>query len=711
MPSVENASLNNTCKRCGTALPESAVFCGVCGSRQNGEGETAATRRHCPFCGTLLSESTKFCGACGTPVSAPGQVPPIPPTQAAPPPVVPPADTSTSQTAGWQPVVQTPVTTPIAPAVKPRGRSRWLVWLLVIVVVLIAITGAVVAWVVQEVKQKASQAEARLAAAARAGQTSRANTAAPGLTIPGLALAEGQRNKSMMDAASVALAIEKNANQSPGQIPANTLPAGTSTISVTPTGGYSWENGSVHYTWDSHGLLVESPGGSQTFAGCTIGYSTPEAEFSKPIAAPANQAADWSLKEQRTEGGPEADLVVRTGDINNLGFGWPQGFDPFSGQSTTSHGYPWKKRASEPQGTDRIMVGSAVGPNDSHNDGYSQTAVCNCPQGWTACQARLDTMPEPVTLTVGALPAQINAVLFQIFVDDFQPKNFGSHFQVSLNGTRIPDFEEAINSLDQTGPIGKLLTLRLLPEYWPLLRSGTVKLLFDDPTTHKGDGYAIDFVRILVNPHGSKYQVSVTATVTDAATNKPIAGATVSSALVSATTDSAGKCELTQLPAGLVVASATASGYDGNSATADLPAGQSGHVDIPLKPHQESAAALEQSINQTGTATIYGIHFDTDSAKLRPDSQAALNAVLGLVNSHSGSKWLIAGHTDSQGSESHNLPLSQARAESVVAWLKDHGADVSRLVPQGFGDERPVADNATENGRALNRRVEVSVVK
>jgi len=134
-------------------------------------------------------------------------------------------------------------------------------------------------------------------------------------------------------------------------------------------------------------------------------------------------------------------------------------------------------------------------------------------------------------------------------------------------------------------------------------------------------------------------------------------------------------------------------------------------ADIQLHVHQESTAALEQSIAQTGAATIYGIHFDTDSSKLRPDSLPALNAVLGLINNHPGSRWILAGHTDNEGSASHNETLSEWRAETVVIWLKERRVDVGRLVPQGFGATQPVADNATANGRALNRRVEVALAK
>jgi outer membrane protein OmpA-like peptidoglycan-associated protein len=453
----------------------------------------------------------------------------------------------------------------------------------------------------------------------------------------------------------------------------------------------------------------------------------PKADPVIPVAATGNQVKDWALKYERTENGPEADLVVRTGDINNLGFGWPQGFDPFSGNSTPSHEWPDinKIPAGAPDGTDRIILGSAVVavPGDGYSGsigacGTLRYLTTNGPAPPPATVSELEgtckrerdlTAPNPIVLSVGRLPARIDSVLIQIFADDFQVRLMHSHFQVSLNGTRIPSLEYAINALDQSGPIGKLVSVQLLPEYWPLLNSGTAKLVIDDPTTHVPDGYAIDFVRILVNPHDFKYKVSLAVTVVDADKNTPIAAANVTAALESAATDQAGECQLTGIPAGLVTSTAVAPGYDENSVPVDLVAGQRGTAIIQLHHHEEGTAALEKQIAQTGTATIYGIHFDTDSAKLRPDSIPALNAVLGLIKNHPESYWAIAGHTDNQGNGVHNQALSESRAASVIAWLKGHGVEPARLAPQGFGATRPVADNTTANGRALNRRVEVTL--
>lgn len=429
--------------------------------------------------------------------------------------------------------------------------------------------------------------------------------------------------------------------------------------------------------------------------------------------APAKPLQVSDQEAERTVGGPEADLVVRTGAISNLGFGWPTGFDPFSGRSTPAHPYPWTPPAGAPEGTKRILIGSTVTPEDAHthkHDGYV-SILSSCPETSVPCQERLDSMPRPISLAVGALPDKIDAVVFQLFVDDFQAPVWKSRFQVSVNSTRIPNFEDAVNALDQTGPIGKLVTLKFLPEYWPLLQSGTVNLLVDDPTTHLADGYAIDFVRILVNPHKFNYEVLLSSTVMDADKNSPIAGATVSAALGSGTTDQLGHCELAGLPAGLVVATASAAGYDGSSVQVDLVAGQSGKAEFRLHRHDEGTEALERSVAQTGSATVYGIHFDIDSAKLRSDSAPALTSILGLLNDKPGSRWVISGHTDNQGGTDTNLKLSEARAASVVSWLGAHGVVVSRLEPKGFGASRPVADNATANGRALNRRVEIALAK
>jgi len=121
--------------------------------------------------------------------------------------------------------------------------------------------------------------------------------------------------------------------------------------------------------------------------------------------------------------------------------------------------------------------------------------------------------------------------------------------------------------------------------------------------------------------------------------------------------------------------------------------------------------AIGSSLDAVGRAIIYGIYFDFDSATFKPESFETLERILKAVQSRPTRKLTIEGHTDSQGSDKYNLKLSQQRAQAVVDWLVQKGVEASRLKAKGYGESRPVADNNKPDGRELNRRVEIAVVK
>lgn len=120
-----------------------------------------------------------------------------------------------------------------------------------------------------------------------------------------------------------------------------------------------------------------------------------------------------------------------------------------------------------------------------------------------------------------------------------------------------------------------------------------------------------------------------------------------------------------------------------------------------------TAAGWGQQIDQTGRAAIYGINFDTGKAMIRPDSETVLKELLSLLQKQPDWGLMVAGHTDNAGTDAVNVPLSQRRAEAVVAWLSAQGVERWRLVAAGFGSKKPLADNGTEDGRAKNRRVDL----
>jgi outer membrane protein OmpA-like peptidoglycan-associated protein len=102
--------------------------------------------------------------------------------------------------------------------------------------------------------------------------------------------------------------------------------------------------------------------------------------------------------------------------------------------------------------------------------------------------------------------------------------------------------------------------------------------------------------------------------------------------------------------------------------------------------------------------------FERGSAELTEDSAPLLDAVAAVINSHPGIHLLrVEGHTDNRGRRARNVELSQDRAKSVADALARRGLSPRRLSALGFGPARPIADNGTEEGRALNRRVEIII--
>lgn len=121
-------------------------------------------------------------------------------------------------------------------------------------------------------------------------------------------------------------------------------------------------------------------------------------------------------------------------------------------------------------------------------------------------------------------------------------------------------------------------------------------------------------------------------------------------------------------------------------------------VDIPLQPIEKGA-----------TIVLKNIFFETGKFDLKNESKTELDKLVALLNENPNLKIELEGHTDNVGQEKDNLLLSTNRAKSVVAYLLSKGINAQRLTYKGFGSTKPVADNVTEQGKALNRRTELSI--
>ena len=127
---------------------------------------------------------------------------------------------------------------------------------------------------------------------------------------------------------------------------------------------------------------------------------------------------------------------------------------------------------------------------------------------------------------------------------------------------------------------------------------------------------------------------------------------------------------------------------------------------IPASAQVVSANELLQELNENGFVTLY-INFDTSKADLKQDGVAAVKEIATLLKTNPTLKLSVEGHTDNVGDAASNKKLSEARAKSVTAAIVASGIEAARLSAAGFGQDKPVADNRTEEGRAKNRRVEL----
>lgn len=120
------------------------------------------------------------------------------------------------------------------------------------------------------------------------------------------------------------------------------------------------------------------------------------------------------------------------------------------------------------------------------------------------------------------------------------------------------------------------------------------------------------------------------------------------------------------------------------------------------------ADELAQGLDLDGHIPVYGVSFDPDLAETRPESERQLAEIARLLRERAGLSLHVVGHTDGQGDLAHNLDLSRRRAEAVVTALtRDYGIDQTRLSPHGLAGLAPIAPSSTEEGRAMNWRIEL----
>jgi outer membrane protein OmpA-like peptidoglycan-associated protein len=401
----------------------------------------------------------------------------------------------------------------------------------------------------------------------------------------------------------------------------------------------------------------------------------------------------------------EAEFIVRLGDVDNLGFGWPEGFDPFCGRMTEAHAYPWDPPAKDVAGLDRILLSSKF--KASANGGCSA-------DGYSGSFDAKKTRPVALKLPLASLKgATVRDAALQLFIDDFQAPSMCSRFVVTLNGRRFAEAERLLNAIDQSGPVGKLVTLPLPEEFFADLVGKPELVLLVDEAKGAADGFALDFVRLLVNrKRENTCRGDVVGRVQDKETGDALAGARVWLAdKTSVVTDAEGRFSLKGVPTGFEVVSASAPGYADGSAGADVGQG-SENPEVLLELAKGRALEFAGQQLQVGERLeLKSVLFDQGKAELKKTSTPELDKLVAFLQANPGAEIELSGHTSSEGDAAGNRSLSYRRVKACRDYVVQKGIDAGRIVAVGHGPDLPVAPNDTEANRKLNRRVELRVVR
>jgi len=151
---------------------------------------------------------------------------------------------------------------------------------------------------------------------------------------------------------------------------------------------------------------------------------------------------------------------------------------------------------------------------------------------------------------------------------------------------------------------------------------------------------------------------------------------------------------------------------DGNEMWVEVSPGVDGsdyYLTIVLKELMKqvvTASDMFDALNRDGHVALY-INFDTGKSIIRPESRPIIEQIAGMLKTNPDLILSVEGHTDNAGNAASNKTLSVERAKSVIAAIVEQGISAERLSPSGYGQDKPIGDNNTEEGRAKNRRVEL----
>ncbi|MGV3772384.1 MAG: Ig-like domain-containing protein [Verrucomicrobiales bacterium] len=322
----------------------------------------------------------------------------------------------------------------------------------------------------------------------------------------------------------------------------------------------------------------------------------------------------WEANHVVLFGTAEAEMMARAGDVDNFGFGWRPGFNPFEGKQALAHGFPWLPQPGDAEGTDRIMVVSSF--QDDPPNGKDAYIRENLPPG---------SVVRPITLLFDVSHIEVTNAVLQMFLDDFQAPVWSAEYTVTINGKRAPFLEKIINKLQQAGQVGKMLTVNIPSAFLDEVDKGRLELIIDDHTTGAGEAYAIDFIKLLVNSKTFAHAAIMEGLVTDA-TDKPISGAIIHINGTEIVSSESGGFTLTNVPAGMILVEAVKPGYQPENIWMDVEAGNVAQLPITLRSVPSANLQVDTTVDSANPIVGGVFNYRLQLRNLGPDKATAISA-------------------------------------------------------------------------------------
>ncbi len=235
------------------------------------------------------------------------------------------------------------------------------------------------------------------------------------------------------------------------------------------------------------------------------------------LAASDANNGDWDSKTITMKNTSEAEYMVRTGDIDALNdsSAIQNGYNPFTAKNQRPHGWQggWTLDTADPAGTDRVFVGTRW--SGKQTDGYAQNYA-----SWKNGGLQDKAFGEgalTISMNYDLAGISVKNALLQLCIDDFQALNWNSNFTVTLNGKDAPFIAELLNQVDQTGPVSYITSAVIPSGFFSDVSSGALVISIDE-TTGVGDGFAIDFAKLLINYDDSLFTGEFSGTTEPGAT-------------------------------------------------------------------------------------------------------------------------------------------------------------------------------------------------